>query len=270
MMRSLASRAIGIVCVATLSFGGMARAGDPRAEAKSHFERGSVLFDLQRYDEAATEYEAAYEARPDPALLFNLGQAYRAARKPERAIRAYTSFLRRTPQAKNRAEIEARIEEMKALEIQQKKDAEAATAAAEAKAKADAEAAKAPPPVVETPPPPPQPRTVPPQVRTLKWAGLGLGLGGIAVGLIGAGVYGAGAAAFLKIDQPTPGVAFDPSTERSMNVLRPTGVALVVVGVAAAATGFALFGVNFKKERTILRGERAGLLSVGGSMGVSQ
>src|SRR5678815_2291227 len=112
-----------MTCVAILQIASPAQAADARAEAKAHFERGSVLFDLQRYDEAAAEYEAAYEAKPDPALLFNLAQAYRLAKKPERAIAAYNSYLRRLPQAKNRAEIEGRIEEMKALDAQQKRDA---------------------------------------------------------------------------------------------------------------------------------------------------
>jgi len=257
---------VGLMLAVLLLVARTSQAGDPRAESKAHYEKGSVLFDLQRYEEAAVEYEAAYEAKPDAAFLFNAAQAYRLAKKPERAIRAYTSYLRRMPQAKNRAEIDGRIAEMKALEEQQRAEAEAAAAAAAA---AKVEPALAPV-VVVAPPPPSTPATVPPRVRTLKWAGLGIGIGGLALGLVGAGVYGVGHAAFKDLDQPSPALSFDPDTERRMNTLRPTGVALMIVGVAATATGFALFGVNLKKERAIRGSARAVLPPATGSMEVQR
>ena len=41
--------------------------------------RASGSRSARRFAEAAEEYEAAYQAKDDPALLFNLGQAYRLA-----------------------------------------------------------------------------------------------------------------------------------------------------------------------------------------------
>src|SRR6185503_18328946 len=80
-----------------------------------------MLYDLQRYGEAAKEYEAAYELKQDPALLFNIGQAYRFAGDYGRAIGAFKSYLRRVPDAPNSAEVEGRIAEMEKLQTEQEK-----------------------------------------------------------------------------------------------------------------------------------------------------
>jgi tetratricopeptide (TPR) repeat protein len=99
-----------------------ATAGDI-AKARQHFERATTLFDLQRYLEAAHEYELAYEEKNDPAILFNIGQSYRLANDYAHAIGAFRSFLRKTPQTKNREEVEARIAEMqRLLEAQKQSD----------------------------------------------------------------------------------------------------------------------------------------------------
>src|SRR5262249_8931733 len=44
-----------------------------------------------------------------PELLFNIGQAYRLAGKPQEALAAYRGFLRRVPDAPQRAEVRERI-----------------------------------------------------------------------------------------------------------------------------------------------------------------
>src|ERR1700748_3457297 len=65
--------------------------------ARDHYREGTKLFDIGHYLEAAREYEKAYEAKEDPALLFNIGQAYRGAGDYTDAIRAFRSFVRRSP-----------------------------------------------------------------------------------------------------------------------------------------------------------------------------
>lgn len=50
---------------------------DNLAAARQHYERGTTLYDLGKYIDAAHEYEAAFDAHSDPALLFKIGQAYR-------------------------------------------------------------------------------------------------------------------------------------------------------------------------------------------------
>jgi len=97
-----------------LLVGGVARADDQK-EARSHYERGTSFFDLGKYREAAAEYEKAYELKSVAALLFNLGQAYRLAGDHPAALRAYRVFLRRSPNARERPEVEARIEELQQI-----------------------------------------------------------------------------------------------------------------------------------------------------------
>ena len=91
-----------------------ALADDPHA-ARQHFDDGSKLYDLGKFRDAAREYEEAYKYKPDPVLLFNIGQAYRAAGDSGEAITAYKSYLRRVPEARNRAEVEAHISKLQKL-----------------------------------------------------------------------------------------------------------------------------------------------------------
>lgn len=79
---------------------------DNLSAAKQHYDRGTTLYDLGKYLDAAHEYEAAFDAHSDPALLFNIGQAYRLGGDNASAIRAYRSYLRRVPSAENRGEVE--------------------------------------------------------------------------------------------------------------------------------------------------------------------
>lgn len=98
-------------------------AGNARADnvslAREHFQKGTALYDLSKFREAAAEYEEAYKAKPDPALLFNIGQAYRLAGELESALRSYRSYLRKVPDAPNRAEVEAHIQQLQRAMSQQ-------------------------------------------------------------------------------------------------------------------------------------------------------
>jgi tetratricopeptide (TPR) repeat protein len=85
-----------------------ARAEDTAA-AREHYQKGTAFYDLGRYQDAAKEFEAAYEAKNDPALLYNLAQSHRLAGNTEQALHFYRTYLRRVPKAANRSEIEERI-----------------------------------------------------------------------------------------------------------------------------------------------------------------
>ena len=56
--------------------------------------KGTVALNLGRYDEAIEHLSQAYTLTQDPMLLYSLGQAYRLAGKPEKALASYSSFLR--------------------------------------------------------------------------------------------------------------------------------------------------------------------------------
>lgn len=62
---------------------------DPRAL----FEKGSALYALGRYSEAAPLFERAFTLKPDPALLYNAAQAYRLMGNQKRALTLYRNYL---------------------------------------------------------------------------------------------------------------------------------------------------------------------------------
>lgn len=80
--------------------------------AKEHFRKGTQLYDLGQYLDAATEYQAAFKLSDRPGFLFNIAQAYRLAGKHQDAIAAYRGFLRREPSTQQRADAEAYIAEL--------------------------------------------------------------------------------------------------------------------------------------------------------------
>ena len=124
--------------------------------AKEHYQKGTSAYDLGRYTDAIKEFEAAYQIKNDPALLFNLAQSHRLAGNSDQALHFYKTYLRYVPKAANRAEIESRIAQLEQL-VKQKSDAQTApptqtlppTGATPPPA-----FEPAPPPVTMTPPPP--------------------------------------------------------------------------------------------------------------------
>lgn len=107
---------VGVVVAIVLCCASGARAApvDDVESARDHFAKGKRLYDLGRFADAASEYELAYQAKDDPALLFNIGQAYRLARQSSRALLAYKAYLRNVPDAANRAEVETWIRDLEA------------------------------------------------------------------------------------------------------------------------------------------------------------
>jgi tetratricopeptide (TPR) repeat protein len=84
------------------------------ASARDHYRRGLSAYGLGDYETAASEYEAAFKAKPESALLFNAAQAHRIAGHRERALELYESYLRLFEnQVPNRAEVERRILELR-------------------------------------------------------------------------------------------------------------------------------------------------------------
>jgi tetratricopeptide (TPR) repeat protein len=92
-------------------------AADETSVAREHAQKGKAFMDLGKYTEAATEYEASYAAKQDPALLLNLAQAYRLAGNTDKALFFYRKYLQHVPKSPYRADIEEKIA---ALEKQSK------------------------------------------------------------------------------------------------------------------------------------------------------
>jgi tetratricopeptide (TPR) repeat protein len=109
------------VCAVSLglgSFSGTARADASsteaqvearRSEAKRRFELGVEQYRAGRYEGAVTAFLEADRLAPSPALSFNIARAYERLADTSGALRWYRDYLRRSPRAKNAAEVRARI-----------------------------------------------------------------------------------------------------------------------------------------------------------------
>lgn len=113
-----------LVVGVSLCAGGLAGPGGPRAAhadndatlrvAKKAFERGEKLFALGKFDEALAQYQRAYDAKPLPGLLFNIGQCHRNLGDYEAAIFSFKKYLKAAPEADNREQVEEYIDDLEA------------------------------------------------------------------------------------------------------------------------------------------------------------
>jgi tetratricopeptide (TPR) repeat protein len=87
--------------------------GEQQSEARAYFDKATAAFALGHYPVAADNFEKAFELKPDSALLYNAAQAHRLAGNKERALTLYQNYLRLYSKAVKRAEVEARVEELK-------------------------------------------------------------------------------------------------------------------------------------------------------------
>jgi hypothetical protein len=87
--------------------------------AKQHFERGQKLYTLTKFREALDEYQQAFDAKPIPDFLFNIGQCYRNLGDYDSAIFSYKKYLASAPDAPNRAQVEQLIDELQARKDQE-------------------------------------------------------------------------------------------------------------------------------------------------------
>lgn len=68
-----------------------------KQKARMLSDRATAEYRLGYYAEAARLYEDAYRTWNDPALLYNLGQAYRMNRESAKALVAYRSYVQAAP-----------------------------------------------------------------------------------------------------------------------------------------------------------------------------
>ncbi|MES1207182.1 MAG: tetratricopeptide repeat protein [Pseudomonadota bacterium] len=135
-----------------------------KQEIHQHYDRATRAYDLGKYTEAVDEYQKVYEIDGDPVMLYNIAQAYRLNDQPQDAIHFYRRYLQRSPEARNREDVERKIAAQEKL-IEDKRRAAAAVQ---------------PPPIPTTPkttttpkpvqpvvePPPLLPPAAPPLIQT--------------------------------------------------------------------------------------------------------
>jgi len=90
-----------------------ALADDPATRAaRRHFDRGEKLFALGKFDEALDEYQKAFDAKPIPEFLFNIGQCYRNLGDYDQAIFSYKKYLKLEPDAPNKEAVQQLIDDL--------------------------------------------------------------------------------------------------------------------------------------------------------------
>lgn len=67
---------------------------DNKSAAKDHYDKATTEYALAHYLEAAKEFEQAFALKPDPALLYNVAQAYRLAGEKAHALEIYRNCQR--------------------------------------------------------------------------------------------------------------------------------------------------------------------------------
>ena len=156
--------------------------------AKAHFDEAQKHFAVGEFHEAGEEYQLAYKAKPDPALLYDAATAFRLANEPERAIVLYRNYLQFYPNQPNAADVRNVVEQLRegiaaaarAKDTPPKEPLKPAPAVEEPKV---AEATPAPTVVAVAPEPAPERRGTPVYKRWWLWTIVGVVVVGAAAGV---------------------------------------------------------------------------------------
>jgi len=121
-MKLLSTGLVALVIALTCA---QARADDERVpEAQKRYEAGMASYHLEEYEKEIEEWEAGYRLKPAPQFLYNIAQAYRLSKRPDKALSFYQKYLKLAPRAANRAEVERHVETLTRVVEQQRQAAE--------------------------------------------------------------------------------------------------------------------------------------------------
>jgi Tetratricopeptide repeat len=108
-----------MVAIVLGASGATARADDAQ-KARDLFTQGNTFFDLGQFDKAIDAWQNGYQLKNDPGFLYNIAQAYRTMGDAQKAIFFYKRYLSNSPKARNRSEVEQKIEALqKQLSLQE-------------------------------------------------------------------------------------------------------------------------------------------------------
>ena len=94
-----------------------------KQEIHVHYQQATRAYDLGKYQEAVDEYQKVYEIDGDPVMLYNIAQAYRLNDQPQESIHFYRRYLQRSPEARNKEDVERKITAMEKLIEERRKAA---------------------------------------------------------------------------------------------------------------------------------------------------
>src|SRR6476646_9834353 len=101
---------VQVAVVAIAAFGAAPASAQDAEKARQLFQQGSKYYDLGQFDKAIEAWQQGYDQKPDPGFLYNIAQAYRQKQDATQAIFFYKGYLRNSPKAKNRAEVDQKID----------------------------------------------------------------------------------------------------------------------------------------------------------------
>jgi hypothetical protein len=81
-------------------------------QAREAFKSAQVHYDLKEYGAALEDFKTSYRMVQDPVMLFNIAQCHFFLGQNEEALGFYRNFLRRSPDAPNRATVERKIQDL--------------------------------------------------------------------------------------------------------------------------------------------------------------
>ncbi len=88
---------------------------EQRQAAREAYSRGQALYREGRYEDSVAAFEEAYSLIPNPVVLLGIAQSRRGAGDIAGAIEALERYLAERPSAPDRADIEARLEQLRAM-----------------------------------------------------------------------------------------------------------------------------------------------------------
>ncbi len=213
-----------------------------KSEMKMHYDKATRAYDIQKYTEAVEEYQKAYEIGGDPAMLYNVAQSYRLNDQLPDALRFYRRYLQRSPNARNRDDVERKIADLERT-IAERRKALATTVPTAPTASVPTLVAPAP--------------SRPPTSQAVSEEGIGATtVVGIVVGSIGgAALITAGITGYLakkKGDQLSEDSnamkTYDPSLQSDGKSLDTLAKIFGVAGGAALVTGAVMLAIGLSSS----------------------
>jgi outer membrane biosynthesis protein TonB len=208
-----------------------------------HYQQATRAYDLGKYQEAIDEYQKVYEIDGDPVMLYNIGQAYRLNDQAQESIHFYRRYLQRSPEARNREDVERKITSLEKLIEERRKAAAAVTPPPPKKEPPPPPKVEAPPPppvvtpVVVAPPPPPPPEPPSTTRRVLGWTMIGVGVAADVVAVIeGINAKSKGDQLTKTMDpNATPPPYFDATQQAIQSAGKTANIVAIVCGIAGTA-----------------------------------
>lgn len=186
---------------------------EAKQKAKTEYLEGMKSYNLSEFQPALERFKEAYRSYPDASFLFNIAQCQRQLGQKAEAVKSYRAFLRTSPRTGARTEVEAIIASLeKALTDEQAAKGAKPTGTI---GPGETGVSDPTPPVTPTPTPTPTPEpkptvaptptpepnptitpapqptvvaSPPPKKRTGMWIAIGVVVGLVVVGGVGAGV----------------------------------------------------------------------------------